>query len=343
MIESGTLRRGIMTHSRTAVLYHAYDTKDGLRDCPDGIAAAAIVHMAIASETMAVDLYPVTDRESSRSEAIRAVCQSQPKAIYVVDYARFSETEFEELRAIAPVIVFDHHSDKFDYLHKLSASLTLTGRWHADRACGASIAWDELHGGARPWWINFTLIRDVGLDYYYEGLIPYVEAVATAMSTVRHGYSDPIAFFEALNATTQEAFFAEQAEAAFKVLEARNEAIALYWDVWQSKPEYLEIDTENATYSVPFFDLLEYDHLHRHMSALGAQLAMKCPGGIVAIRTIPPHNGLQPISFRAIEGKNARPLAQSFAGGGGHERACGCAMPLPLPVLQGDAIADTMD
>lgn len=298
---------------KPTIVYHA--VKNGI-DCPDGICAAWVAVRALGLSLSQYVLVPFAhiDNEAYFAPRFKLPFELQGD-IYILDLA-FPEQILRNIASEAnKLTVIDHHKSNV-HVRDLVDTKSIYGIFDIAE-CGATAAWKYFHGNgiagkiSQPWFLPYVRQRDTGADGYYMGLTPESEAIGEAMSVRRRSYGigiNAFEFFDRLIDIPRQALI----EKGMPLIEARNRAIDSFLD---SQLQMQEV----AGDSVPFFDLRDRPHLHRHYSMIGAKAALKYPQFPFVALTTDGEN----ISLRSrLDGVDVSAIAESL-GGGGHTQAAG--------------------
>jgi len=134
------------------IIYH--QIKEGV-DCPDGITAAAIAHLANPDAEIIGDWYN-SDREHLPQ------LQTGDELI-IVDFSYPAEVLNEWESQGVSLTVIDHHAQQFPMLEGFTGAILDANE------CGATLTWKHFfHGKPMPSVLEHVRRRDIGADDYYK-------------------------------------------------------------------------------------------------------------------------------------------------------------------------------
>jgi oligoribonuclease NrnB/cAMP/cGMP phosphodiesterase (DHH superfamily) len=301
--------------NKATIVYH--QAKPGT-DCPDGICAAWITARALGLGKPC-NLVPQIHLRNEEYDGYELPFPLEGD-IYLVDFA-YPEHLLKEIASQANFLaVIDHHKDKIHVPRLLAENNGIYGIFDIAE-CGATAAWKYFHGDgiagriSMPWFLPYVRQRDIGANGYYQGEIPESEAIGEAMSRRRHKYGigeAAFAFFDELVKTSKQDLIAE----GMPAITERDVQIARYLGELSYNFNLMTV----GEFEVPYFNLVDRLHLHRHYSMVGAKaaiqyydypfVAVSCDGVNISLRS------------RRNGGADVSIIANSL-GGGGHEHAAG--------------------
>jgi hypothetical protein len=291
------------------LIYH--QVKRDQTDCPDGICALWIACKALAISQPNDTRIIIGDQYLSADDYLQPDYQLpfSPQAgdeIYLLDFGYPRHILERILDAGAKLTILDHHKGKMgdisSLLDRIVGDLSLED-------CGATFAWRHFFPDEpQPWFLQYVLQRDTGIDGYYDGLIPESEAIATAMSARRKGLTGAAGFpvFEELIAATPAELIAEG-------MPQIVERDALVEAELKAAPMVINL----CAYWVPLL-IIQNPKCDRHYSIVGSWLARRNPWAefVVVLTTDQSAAHLRSTGFDTI------PIAKAN-GGNGHEKASG--------------------
>lgn len=310
------------------IVYHGYEKKGSQPiDCPDGIISTALLYgymtkvgSAAGSVQAVADWYLPNDLYQAYTPPDRLLqWAAESDEIWVVDFSYPVHwlQQMEELDC--EVRVIDHHMDRLDKFQLANFSRAIYPSGEGEH-CGATLTWGQLYWAPLPKSLQWVRQRDIGLDGYYEGLVPGSEAFNLGLGILRNSWRQELSRHEFL--LRLEAFLVlpdqwrEAIELGRPEVDERDKAIAEFLGA----TPYVILEVGGETF--PAIQIPE--HLTRHHSILAHRLLRRARqiNGVdynFAV-SIHPEGSLSARS----SGWDIRDWAQAL-GGGGHPKACGLA------------------
>jgi oligoribonuclease NrnB/cAMP/cGMP phosphodiesterase (DHH superfamily) len=135
------------------IIYH--QVKQGI-DCPDGITAAAIAHLANPDAEIIGDSYNSPGLELPRN-------LEPGDELIIVDFSYPTHVLEYWARLGAKITVIDHHAQQFPMLEGFSGAILDANE------CGATLTWKHFFPGKpMPPVLKHVRRRDIGADDYYK-------------------------------------------------------------------------------------------------------------------------------------------------------------------------------